>query len=167
MKKYIYLGICALVVFLIFDGAGHSRAPFKMSTFMIVRQNGTTIPFKAEVAASRSEQAYGLMFAKKLETDTGMVFPYDPPQEASFWMKNTFIPLDLLYVKPNGTIGKIVSNAKPKDETPMPSPGPVSAVIEINGGLAEKLGVRVGDKVDSPVILVGESVAPTVIREEE
>ncbi|MDD4615773.1 MAG: DUF192 domain-containing protein [Alphaproteobacteria bacterium] len=137
-----------------------------MSNFTVVRQNGTSVLFKAEVALSPSEQAYGLMFAKKLETDTGMIFPFPEPKPASFWMKNTFIPLDLLFIKTDGTIAKIVASARPKDETPMSSPGLVTAVIEINGGLSKKMGIREGDKVFSPVIKTGNQAEVPAIREE-
>ncbi len=86
------------------------------------------------------------MFRHSLAGDRGMIFPYDPPQEVGFWMKNTLIPLDIIYIRANGTIARIV-NAQPMDITPLPSGEPVALVLEIRGGRAAELGIREGDKV--------------------
>jgi len=86
------------------------------------------------------------MFRHSLVGDRGMIFPYDPPQEVGFWMKNTLIPLDIIYIRANGTIARIV-NAQPMDITPLPSGEPVALVLEIRGGRAAELGIRQGDKV--------------------
>jgi len=86
------------------------------------------------------------MFRHSLVGDRGMIFPYDPPQEVGFWMKNTLIPLDIIYIRANGTIARIV-NAQPMDITPLPSGEPVALVLEIRGGRAAELGIREGDKV--------------------
>ena len=87
------------------------------------------------------------MFRHSLAGDRGMIFPYDPPQEVGFWMKNTLIPLDIIYIRANGTIARIV-NAQPMDITPLPSGEPVALVLEIRGGRAAELGIREGDKVE-------------------
>ena len=90
------------------------------------------------------------MNRQALDPDRGMLFPYDPPQDVSFWMRDTFIPLDLLFVGPGGTIRHIESQAVPLSLDPLPSGGPVEAVVEIAGGRAEELGISVGDRVDWP-----------------
>lgn len=91
------------------------------------------------------------MFRTDISPDGGMLFaPYPaegPPREASFWMKNTPSPLDILFIRPNGTIAAIASNVAPFSETPVKSGEPVSAVLEISGGKAAQHGIRVGDKV--------------------
>jgi uncharacterized membrane protein (UPF0127 family) len=102
--------------------------------------------FIVEVAATPDQQERGLMFRHSLAGDRGMIFPYDPPQEVGFWMKNTLIPLDIIYIRANGTIARIV-NAQPMDITPLPSGEPVALVLEIRGGRAAELGIREGDKV--------------------
>ena len=89
------------------------------------------------------------MFVKSLPPDRGMIFPYDPPQEIAFWMKNTLIPLDIIYIRANGTIARIV-NAQPMDITPLPSGEPVALVLEIGGGRAAQLGIKEGDIVSWP-----------------
>ena len=86
------------------------------------------------------------MFRKSLGGNEGMIFPYDPPQEVSFWMKNTLIPLDIIFVRPNGTIARI-TKAEPMDLTALPSGEPISVVLEIRGGRAAELGIKEGDSV--------------------
>ena len=87
------------------------------------------------------------MFTRTLGPNQGMIFPYDPPQEVSFWMKNTLIPLDMVFIRADGTIAR-VATARPLDETPVPAGEPVAAVLEIHGGRAAELGIRRGDKVE-------------------
>ena len=89
------------------------------------------------------------MFYRSLAPNEGMIFPYDPPQDISFWMKNTLIPLDMLFIRGDGTIARIVT-AKPLDETPIPAGEPVAAVLELRGGRAAELGIREGDRADWP-----------------
>jgi|SRR5690348_10214781 len=86
------------------------------------------------------------MFYRSLAADQGMIFPFDPPQNVGFWMKNTLIPLDMLFIRADGTIARIVT-AKPLDETNIPAGEPVAAVLELRGGRAAELGIQVGDKV--------------------
>ena len=105
-----------------------------------------THAFTVDVAATPEQQERGLMFVKHLAPDRGMIFPYDPPQPVAFWMHNTLIPLDIIYIRPNGTIARI-ANAKPLDDTPLPSGEPISAVLEIAGGRAAELGIAPGDEV--------------------
>jgi uncharacterized protein len=105
--------------------------------------------FTVEVAATPEQQERGLMFVKSLAGNRGMIFPYQPAQNVSFWMENTLIPLDIIFIRANGTIARI-TQAKALDETPLPSGEPVTAVLEIRGGRAHELGIRVGDRVTWP-----------------
>jgi uncharacterized protein len=104
--------------------------------------------FKSEFARTSSEQAKGLMFRTNMADDEGMIFLRNPPDRASFWMRNTVISLDIIYVGLDRRIINIAANAVPYDETPLMSGGPTLAVFEINGGLAAKLGIQPGDRVD-------------------
>ncbi|MDD3371389.1 MAG: DUF192 domain-containing protein [Alphaproteobacteria bacterium] len=154
-KRIFYFALLALFAVLVFKSCGTQERPlFQTSAFTIIPANGEPTVFKAEVAGSESEQAYGLMFAESLPEDFGMIFTFPTPRQATFWMKNTLIPLDLLFIAPNGIISHIVHMAEPGNLTPIPSKGLVIAVIEINGGIARKLKLKVGDKVISPVIKV-------------
>jgi len=103
--------------------------------------------FDVEVARTPKEQETGLMFRKELAADGGMLFPMDPPRTASFWMKDTLIPLDLLFVHTDGSIAFIKAQAQPYDRTPVSAGVPVAAVLELRGGRAEELGIAEGDRV--------------------
>ena len=103
--------------------------------------------FTVDVAATDEEQQRGLMFVRSLPGDRGMIFPYDPPQNVGFWMKNTLIPLDMIFIRADGSIARIAT-AKPLDETPVPAGEAVAAVLELRGGRAAELGVREGDRVE-------------------
>jgi len=85
------------------------------------------------------------MFRKSLAGDRGMIFPYNPPVDATFWMKNTLIPLDMLFIRGDGTVVRIAANTSPLSLTPVPAGEPVSAVLEIRGGRAAELGISEGD----------------------
>jgi uncharacterized membrane protein (UPF0127 family) len=104
--------------------------------------------FKVEVARSSVEQARGLMFRPHIAPDGGMIFPMEPARLASFWMKNTVSSLDLIFIRPNGTIARIAGNAIPYSLDPIDSGEPVSAVLEIAGGRAAQLGISANDKVN-------------------
>jgi uncharacterized protein len=117
-----------------------------------VETRGGARRFSVEVARTPAQQERGLMYRTGLPADGGMLFsPYpadgSPPREASFWMKNTPSPLDILFIRPDGSIARIAANAAPFSETPLKSGEPVGAVLEINGGKAAELGIAPGDTV--------------------
>ena len=103
--------------------------------------------FTVEVARSPAEQEQGLMNRQSLAPDRGMIFPYAPPQNVSFWMKNTLIPLDMVFVRADGTIARIEANTAPLSLEPVPSGEPIGAVLEIAGGRAAELGIQANDQV--------------------
>ena len=105
------------------------------------------LDFKVEVARTPEEQARGLMFRTSLPDFGGMIFPMVPPREASFWMKDTVIPLDMIFIRSDGTIARIAANTIPYDLTPVSSGEPVVAVLELAGGRAEALGIAENDRV--------------------
>lgn len=104
--------------------------------------------FRVEVARSSAEQARGLMFRTAMGADEGMIFIRQPPDVASFWMRNTVIPLDIIFIGTDRRILNISANARPYDETPRPSFGIAGAVLELNGGRAAQLGIKPGDSVE-------------------
>ena len=103
--------------------------------------------FRVEVARSEETQALGLMYRRHMATRHGMIFPMSPPRMASFWMKNTLIPLDLLFIRSDGTISSIAADAPTRSLDHIDSTEPVAAVLELNGGAAARDGIRPGDKV--------------------
>ena len=124
----------------------HPESGLEVIPLTVTSANGAH-QFKVEVARSMIAQAKGLMFRTKLGADEGMIFPMDPPRGASFWMHNTVISLDLIFIAPDGRISNIAANAVPYDETPLLSTGKVKGVLEIPGGRAAQLGIAPGDKV--------------------
>lgn len=115
---------------------------------LTISSHGKDYRFVAEVARTVEEQAQGLMFRNALNPDRAMIFPLDPPRQASFWMKNTLIPLDMIFIRADGTIANIAANTVPLSLQFVYSEGDVAAVLEIAGGRSAELGVQPGDKVD-------------------
>ncbi len=108
--------------------------------------------FQVEVMRTAEEKAKGLMFRQHLPDDRGMLFDFEREQPVSMWMRNTYIPLDMLFIRADGAVHHIHARAQPLDETPIPSNGNVRFVLEINGGAAAKLGLKPGDKVSHGLI---------------
>lgn len=113
----------------------------------ITTKAGKTHNFLVEVARTPEQQAHGLMNRQSLAPDRGMIFPYQPPQAVAFWMKNTLIPLDMVFIAPGGRILRIEQNAVPLSLEPVGSGDAVEAVLELNGGRTAELGVAAGDQV--------------------
>jgi uncharacterized membrane protein (UPF0127 family) len=114
---------------------------------LIITADGKLHRFDVEVALTAEEQAKGLMFRKNLGTNAGMVFPMSPPRTASFWMKNMFIPIDMLFIHTDGTVAMVAANAQPYSREPISAGVPVAGVVELRAGRAAELGIREGAKV--------------------
>ncbi len=108
--------------------------------------------FTVEVADDPRERSAGLMHRESMATSAGMLFVYDKPQYVSFWMRNTLIPLDMLFMDTTGTVRHIHENAVPLDETAIPGGDDIQYVLEINGGLSSSLGIMVGSELRHPSI---------------
>ncbi len=120
----------------------------KTETLVIESANGQSHAFKVELARTIEEVTYGLMDRETMPEDHGMLFYFGGEEaERRFWMKNTLIPLDMIFIKADGTIHKIHDSAIPGDLKSIPSYGAVGAVLEINGGIAKELDLKVGDNV--------------------
>ena len=114
---------------------------------LCVKSRGKTHSFIVEVAETSQQQAKGMMFRTELADDRGMLFPFTEVRMASFWMKNTVIPLDIIFIRSDGVIENIAENAEPYSTIPVESTAPVTAVLELRGGLAAEIGIAAGDKV--------------------
>ncbi|MEE9427358.1 MAG: DUF192 domain-containing protein [Paracoccaceae bacterium] len=108
--------------------------------------------FSIEIADDVAERAQGLMNREEMARTAGMMFIYDAPQSVTFWMRNTLIPLDMIFIDPSGLVTSIHENAIPLDETPIPGGQGVQYVLEINGGLIATFGISVGSQVKHPEI---------------
>jgi hypothetical protein len=120
---------------------------FAHATVRIETQSGRVHRFAVYVARSEREHMQGLMYVEALATDAGMLFPFDPPRPASMWMKNTLIPLDLLFIKTDGTIANIEADAAPETLETRRSDGIVAYVLELNGGTSARLAITPGARV--------------------
>ena len=118
---------------------------------LVIATGAREIKFEVELALDDAHRSHGLMFRKKLGPYEGMLFDFSQEMPVSFWMKNTLIPLDMLFIAGDGTIKHIHANAVPLTTDAIPSQFPVRAVLEINGGSAALLGIKAGDKVKHPI----------------
>ncbi|TNC45964.1 DUF192 domain-containing protein [Rubellimicrobium rubrum] len=116
------------------------------------------VSFTVQVADDVPERAQGLMNVERMDTLAGMLFVYDAPQSVAFWMENTLIPLDMIFARSDGTVLAIHENAVPMDRTPIPGGDDVQFVLEVNGGLVDRLGIEVGDRMQHPSIGVGAAL---------
>ena len=127
-----------------------SPAGLDQVALRITTSNGKVHRFTVEVARTPAQQAQGLMNRQSLAPDRGMIFPYEAPTPASFWMKNTLIPLDMIFIRSDGVIARIEANTAPLSLDPVAAGEPVSAVLELAGGRAAELGITAGAKVQWP-----------------
>jgi hypothetical protein len=124
-------------------------APLPVETITIDTKAGPH-SFTVEVAADDESRERGLMYRKEMAPDAGMLFDFHTPQLVSFWMENTILPLDMLFVRRDGTIARIKANATPYSRENIPSGEPIQLVIELNAGRAAALGITEGAKVHAP-----------------
>lgn len=108
--------------------------------------------FTIDLATTPEERNQGLMFVEKMPTSRGMLFVYEQPQRVAFWMKNTLIPLDMIFADEHGVVQNVRANAVPGDLTPIPGEGQIQYVLEINGGLAAMLHIGPGTALRHPLI---------------
>jgi uncharacterized protein len=124
-----------------------------------LRWPGGSESFAVEVADEPAERSTGLMFRETLDPASGMLFVYEAPRRSMFWMKNTLVPLDMIFADETGTVTRVHSNAVPLDETPVDGGEGVVFVLEVNGGLANRLGIGPGAELRHPAI--GDAAAWT------
>ncbi|SFV34726.1 hypothetical protein SAMN05216456_1975 [Devosia crocina] len=112
--------------------------------------------FTVEIVDTPESRAKGLMYRQELAPDAGMLFDFLAERDVSFWMRNTFIPLDMVFIRADGVIANVHVNARPHDVTSIPSDGPVQFVLEIPGGRSVELGIEAGDTVSHDRIPAAE-----------
>lgn len=144
MASRRWLSFGALFVVLLLRPAALTGATIE--TLEIVTQSGVH-PFSVEVVATEDERQKGLMFRKELPEGKGMLFDFKVDAPVSFWMKNTYVSLDMIFIRSDGRIASIAENTEPLSERLVPSGGPVLGVLEVVAGTARKLGIRPGDRV--------------------
>jgi uncharacterized protein len=148
------LGACCAILASVLMGALVEAAPasiaFEESSLTIDAEHDS-FEFQVELAVSPEQRSQGLMFRESLEEDRGMLFDFGRPQVASMWMRNTYVPLDMLFIDSDGRITQIAENTQPLSDTVVASREPVRAVLELKGGVSAKLGIEPGDRVIHPM----------------
>jgi uncharacterized protein len=138
----------SLVVLIAFAAGGAARVD-GLEALQIVTATGTH-NFQVEIARDDASRARGLMDRRFMPADHGMLFEFEREEPEAFWMKDTYIPLDMIFISRVGVVTNIAANAEPLSERAIPSGPPCMAVLELNGGAAARIGLKVGDKVRHP-----------------
>jgi len=140
----------AVLIVALFASAADFAKSAELQTLEIASKTGVHA-FQVEMAITPEEKERGLMFRRELPEGQGMLFDFQFDQNVAFWMKNTYIPLDMLFIRGDGRILRIAENTEPLSERNIPSGGPVRAVLEVIGGTAKKLGIAAGDRVGGSI----------------
>ena len=149
--RAIGVRLAAAFAFVLFLAAsfGVTAQSGELDSLEIVTATGRHV-FQVEIANNDATRERGLMDRRFMAADHGMLFEFDREAPVSFWMKNTYIPLDMIFIAPSGVVTHIAANAEPLSERVIPSGGPCIGVLELNGGVAASIGLKVGDKVHHP-----------------
>ncbi len=154
-------GAAALGLLVVLAGGGAASAAAACAPERLdLRGEGLRQSFGVEVADDAAERARGLMQRDRLDADRGMIFVYETPRRAMFWMKDTLIPLDMIFADARGVVTRVHANAVPLDETPIDGGDGVRFVVEINGGLAARLGIVPGVELRHPSIPAATAAWP-------
>jgi uncharacterized membrane protein (UPF0127 family) len=144
------LGLALLVCVLGAASAWAKDVRTDVQTLEIVTKSGVHV-FTVEMAVNEHEKTTGLMYRQELPDGRGMLFDFSPEQPISMWMKNTFIPLDMIFIRSDGRISRIAENTEPQSLAIISSGPPARAVLEVIAGTARKYGIAVGDRVAHPL----------------
>ncbi len=142
--------LAALLLLAVSPATAQDAVVFDTDRLSIETGDGRSFDFEVELAISREQQMQGLMFRETLADDAGMLFLYRDDSVRRMWMRNTLIPLDMLFIRADGTIARIARMTEPLSEAIISSREPVRAVLELRGGLTAELGIATGDRVDYP-----------------
>src|ERR1700761_3186323 len=143
-----WIALAVVAVFFALTGFGARAATFQ--TLEIATKSGVHV-FSVEIATTEEEKTTGLMYRKELPDGKGMLFDFSPEQQVSMWMKNTFIPLDMIFIRSDGRILRIAENTEPQSTRIIPSGGLAKGVLEVIAGTAKKYGIQPGDRVAHPL----------------
>lgn len=149
-RDQVKRGACAAALMALLAGAAAAEEPACRADQLHLRGDWGTARFTVELADDEAERAQGLMNRESLPQGAGMLFVYPHTRNVGFWMKDTLIPLDMIFVDATGTVARVHSNATPGDRTPIMAGSEVKAVLEINGGLARRLGIAPGTQLRHP-----------------
>ncbi len=148
LKTMKYACLLLIALFLSSPASAQEGAAFPTDHLTIVGANGARHGFEVELALTPQQQTQGLMFRRALKADSGMLFDFHAVKSVSMWMKNTLLPLDMIFIADDGRIAGIAERTIPQSLDIISSPGAVRAVLEVNGGTVSRLGLKAGDRVD-------------------
>ena len=149
--KRLICGVTAMVAAAAWLVAAPVARSAEQQTLEIASKSGVHV-FAVDLAVTDEERQRGLMFRRSLPESYGMLFDFKRDQDVSMWMKNTFVSLDMIFIRSDGRILRIAEGTEPQSERIIPSGGPVRAVLEVVGGTAKKLGIEAGDRVAAPAL---------------
>ncbi len=130
-----------------FPAAAEEAIPFASDALEVITADNRSWTFQVDLAVTPAQRSRGLMFRKTMAEDEGMLFLFDREAPRSFWMKNTYLPLDIIFLDRRGVIVSITANAQPLNETVIPSGVPAAGVLEVLAGTSRRLGIETGDRV--------------------
>ena len=152
--RIVLAAIAAAWLALVPAGAGAQGQPAAGASgleALVIVSGGTRHAFQVEVMRTPEQRAKGLMYRNYMPADRGMLFDFKQVEPVAMWMQNTYISLDMLFIRADGTVARIAERAEPLSTRTIPSGEPVLSVLEVNAGIAEKLGIKPGDKVEHPL----------------
>jgi len=149
--------LCLLVAFVATPARASQKIDSPDEQLAIQVSESQTREFRVHLARSAEERGRGLMFVRKMPRDVGMLFIYDKPSRVSMWMKNTYISLDMIFIGADGRIIRIARNTEPHSLASIASGGPAIAVLELNGGISDALGLTEGQRVLHRLLPSGEA----------
>ncbi|WP_460931209.1 DUF192 domain-containing protein [Shinella zoogloeoides] len=141
-----------MALFLCLASVAGAGEKFDTQPLTIVTKNGKSHAFTVELAVTPRQREQGLMNRREMAPDHGMLFAFGETRQVFMWMKNTYLPLDMLFIGKDGKIRSIKENARPLDESIIDSKGPIDYVLELNGGTVKRLGIRTGNRVQNALI---------------
>jgi uncharacterized membrane protein (UPF0127 family) len=148
VRAWLWMPLAMALALSVFAGATAQAA--SIQPLEIVTKNGVHV-FSVEMATTEQEKETGLMYRKELPDGKGMLFDFSPEQQVSMWMKNTFISLDMIFIRADGRILRIAENTEPQSTRIIPSGGLAKGVLEVIAGTAKKYGIEPGDRVAHPL----------------
>ncbi len=147
-RAALFAAILAPVAALAQPGVDRPQPKLREERLVIIGRDGTRHEFRVEMAVRPEDQMVGMMFRPSMAPDEGMLFDWGQPRDSAMWMRNTLIPLDMVFIAADGRIHRIHERAVPQSLATIESRGPVRATLELQGGTAERLNLRVGDRVE-------------------
>ncbi|MBV9567151.1 MAG: DUF192 domain-containing protein [Hyphomicrobiales bacterium] len=147
---FAFLALLVLLAFFGIDPNSRARAAEPLQRLEIISTNGPHV-FEVELARNNAEREKGLMFRRYMPKNRGMLFDFGTPEPVTMWMENTYLPLDMLFIRADGTVARIETNTEPLSRRVIAAGEPVLGVLELNAGVCDELGVKAGDRVVHPL----------------